>query len=162
MQFYTVTNRCAKTAYFPNMQFYFLSIILHIIKNGFYKSAHGAICIAVGKCVLRLAPRRRGEVYQLTRILRSFRRLQKNNENLDRNEEMAIPQHFGRGVAQNWYRWYRGKTLISSPRGFSKEMARWACRTNFFLFFPTSPSSFRYPSSLVRRDSTSGWLSGTS
>ena len=29
MQFYTVTNRCAKTAYFPNMQFYFSSIILH-------------------------------------------------------------------------------------------------------------------------------------
>ena len=48
---------------------------------------------------------------------------------------MAMPKHFGCVVAQKRSRWCRGNSLISLPRGFSKEMARWACRTNFFLFF---------------------------
>ena len=39
MQFYTVTNRCAKTAYFPNMQFYFSSFFL-------YNSAYAELSVA--------------------------------------------------------------------------------------------------------------------
>ena len=83
---------------------------------------------------------------------------EKNNENFGILEEMAIPQHFGCGVAQKRSGWYRGNSLISLPRGFSKEMAKWACRTNFFLFFSTFLSSCGYPGSLVRLDSTSGWF----
>ena len=48
---------------------------------------------------------------------------------------MAILQHFGYVVAQKRYVWCRENSLISFPRGSSKEMARWACRVNFFYFF---------------------------
>ena len=93
----------------------------------------------------------------LLRYLKLSGDFEKNNENFGILEEMAIPQHFGCGVAQKRSGWYWGNSLISLPRGFSKEMARWASWTNFFLFFSTSPSSCGYPGSLVCRDSTSGW-----